>query len=288
MKKIVIRIIALVLISALPVMNSLGLTAEKTAVPAAAKADVSPLYEFSEYDVKDIERNIRELDRIRQEEEAKKQLEAEELARLEEEKRLEQERLSNYNSLMEQLADGTVTYRQLFKDTLIVGDSLMHGLYTNGILDNSSMITMVSASLYHLESNLGKIVAGNPRRLILHYGINMLVNTDSQLNWFIEMYGEILSYLCKELPDTEIYVSGIFNVSDSKVNSYPGIERYNEQLEALCNELQVNYVDNSELLPGDGSYYGSDGVHLSRAFYYDVWLPHMYYVMSVKNGDSLL
>lgn len=281
MKKNIVRIIAVLLISVLPMLNTIELNSAKKTVSAIVQADASPLYEYEDYAVRDIEKNIRELDKIRQEEEAQKQLEAEEQARLEEEKRLEQERLNNYNSLMSQLDDGTVTYRQLFKDTLIVGDSLMHGLYTNGILDSSSMITMVSASLYHLQGNLSKIVANNPRRLILHYGINMLINTESQLNGFIDMYKEILEYLKEELPDTEIYVSGIFNVSESQTRNYPGIDKYNERLELLCNDMQLNYVDNSSLLPGDGSYYGSDGIHLSKAFYYDVWLPHMYYVMSV-------
>ena len=157
----------------------------------------------------------------------------------------------------------------------------MHGLYTFGLLDSSSMITMVSASLFHLQENIDRIISNNPDRLVLHYGINMLVNTDRQFNWFIEMYEELLTKLISELPDTEIYVSGIFNVSDAKAQSYPGIDRFNEGLIDLCERLEVHYIDNSSCLPGDGSYYGTDGIHLSKAFYYDVWLPHLFYSIEV-------
>lgn len=279
MKKVYIRIIAALAVCVLPVINLFDLIPDNKSVPVFT--DKGKLEELTGYDVRDVEHEIRVNEEQKSKEYEEQLLREEEQSRIEEEKRLEEERKNNYFSLMEQLENGTVTYRQLFEGTLIVGDSLMHGLQIYGILDSASMITMVSASLYHLEANIGKIISINPERLILHYGINMLENSDSQLNWFIDMYRDILQRLAEKLPDTEIYVSGIFNVSSSQQSRFSAIGKYNERLSELCEETGVRFVDNSSVLPGDGSYYGSDGIHVSRAFYYDVWLPHMFYEMLV-------
>lgn len=200
----------------------------------------------------------------------------------EEELRLEEERIQSYENLKSRLEKGEVTLRQLFSDVYFVGDSLMHGLNSYAVLDSANMTTMVSASLYHLQDNLGKIIANNPSELVLHYGINMLVDSEASLNSFISLYESLLLRLKENLPDTKIYVSGIFNVAQRVSRQYPGIEKYNLALSELCEKIGVFYVDNSPILPGDESYYGGDGIHLSKSFYSDVWLPHLYYSMKLS------
>ena len=72
------------------------------------------------------------------------------------------------------LKEGKTTYKKLFKNVYIVGDSLMHGLESYGVLSKKRLCTQVSATLYHLEDNSKKIIEKKPRTLILHYGINMI------------------------------------------------------------------------------------------------------------------
>ena len=75
---------------------------------------------------------------------------------------------------LEKLDKGEVTYRSLFSDVCIVGDSLMNGLEAYDILNSNNLITKVSASLYHLSDNKGRLIRMSPRVVILHYGLTML------------------------------------------------------------------------------------------------------------------
>lgn len=204
-----------------------------------------------------------------------------EAKRVEEEaKKKEEEHLEKYNNTMNALANGKTSFRVLFSDTLIVGDSLMQALAMSDALDSSNVISMVSASLFHLEENIGNIVANSPRNLVLHYGINMLEENEEQMNWYISMYEDLLKEIRKQLPDTKIYISSIFMLLDETKFHRSWIEKYNNELKKLSEKLNVIYLDNTELLPGDGSYYGTDGIHVQKTFYTEKWLPHLYFYLS--------
>lgn len=261
MKRIFLKILLLIVILAIPAYNFIRLSDSFT-VQQVSAADTSFIESLLAFDVREIERRINEKLEIR--------------AAYYEQQRLEEEKRQRFENMKKQLEEGTLSYRQIFSDSLIVGDSLMNGLEIYNVLDKSNMITMVSASLYHLEGNIGKIISNNPKNLILHYGINMLTNSDSQLEFFISMYTDIITGLKSELPDTDIYISGIFNVSESVSSRYTYLDKYNAALKQMCEELEVSFVDNSSCLDGNASYFGSDGIHMSKAFYVDVWLPHLF------------
>ncbi len=267
MKKNILRAVFLLIILIIPSMNLTELIkVNKNAVNVSAEG----VTEFgnSSFSLSFVEKRIKGL--------------LDERARIEEEQRIEAQRQENYETFLYEIKNGKLTFRQAFSDSLIVGDSLMQGMATYRVLDSSNMISMVSASLYHLAGNVNKIIANNPSVLITHYGINMLIDSESYLDSFIAQYKDILTQLKNALPDTRIFVSGIFNVSPSVERSYSCISEYNERLKDMCAELEINYLDNSECLPGDGSYYGTDGIHVSKGFYTDVWLPHVFYEVYLK------
>ncbi len=263
MKKRVLQILISLCLVSIISYNAFNSFVSEYSLPASSGSNISRLEALQGYSVSEIEKEIDRLISAR--------------LQAEEEKRLEEERLASYENFMKQLEEGKITYRRLFSDTMIVGDSLMHGLSLYDILDSSNMITMVSASLYHLDDNVYNIIGNSPEKLVLHYGINMLVNSEKALDSFISMYRRIIKELKSELPDTKIYLSSIFNVSDSQKASYPGVDKYNDALKELCDEMEIGYIDNSSLLGGNSRYYGSDGIHVSKDFYYDEWLPHLFY-----------
>ncbi len=245
-------------------------TDEAVVVYSDNDIDIELLDNYEKSDLTVIEKEIKELTEIKRAEEAAI--------------RREEERVESYDSLQQQLKNGKVTLRQLFSSTFFAGDSLMHGLNSYSILDSSNMSTMINASLYHLQDSIPRIISNNPGNLVLHYGINMLVNTDSARQSFIELYEALITKLKNDLPDTKIYISGIFNVASSVQRQYPGIESYNFALSEMCDRLGVIYIDNNPILPGDESYYGGDGIHLSKDFYSDVWLPHLYFEMNMTDN----
>lgn len=259
MKNIILRCVLIVVAAAMLLCNFTELlTAQKSDNVAkevfSNQTDVLKLHELASVPLSEIEKEIEEVElRLIQ-------------AKLPPEPEPEP-------TLEELLASGEVTYRGLMEDVLIVGDSLMHGLTIRNILDSGNMITQASATLYHLSLHKKTIIARKPKFLILHYGLNMMVNSQKQLDWFIGMYRKLMAELKEKIPDTEIYISSIFNVSEKAAKKFPCVSRYNEQIKKMCDDLSLNYLDNSSLLPDDGSFYSKDGIHAKAKFYTEKWLP---------------
>ena len=186
-------------------------------------------------------------------------------------------KFGNFHRVDDVLADidsGKTTYRKVFQDVYIVGDSLMNGLEAYNILNSNHLVTQVSASLYHLDGNLNKIIRMNPPVLILHYGVNMISSDRKYLNNYISMYTSLITKLQNALPDTRIIISGIFPVNRNiaRANRFGMIDEYNQNLIVMCNNLGIEYMDSSSVLKAHPECYGGDGIHLSKAFYEKYWL----------------
>ena len=181
---------------------------------------------------------------------------------------------SHTEEILSKLDNGELSYRNVFKNVCIVGDSLMNGLETYNILNSNNLITQVSASLYHLNDNIDKIVRMNPEIVILHYGLNHLDTGSHQPAKFIKFYTEIITELKEKLPATRIIVSGIFPVDTDKARAsrFGRIDNYNKAIEDMCSQLSVEFLDNSIAFADAKEYYASDGIHLSKDFYENCWL----------------
>ena len=254
MKKITIILILVAVLSVYPVFNIVGL-ARDSVVPD--ETDLSEGRNIIEtlvgFDVKKAQKNVTSAEKKRN------------------------ERLEGYksvNQILKNLDSGKTTYRKVFKNVYIVGDSLMNGLEAYNILNSNHLITQVSASLYHLDGNVRKIIKINPPVLILHYGVNMIATDKKYLNNYIAMYTDIIEELQAALPDTRIIVSGIFPVDRdiAKAKRFGKIDEYNKSLKEMCRKLKVEYMDSSSVLKAHPECYGSDGIHLSKAFYEKYWL----------------
>ena len=260
MKNIIVKILLIILISVIPAYNIKGLLTDGNIVHSV---DVDNKFEekLSLIDAKDIEKTISSLVDDRQAQREKE--------------RVEQERKKTLERITKQIKEGKVDYKKELKNTLIVGDSLMNALQLYKIIDDSAIISMVSANFSHLEDNYDTIVSNNPVRLVLHYGINMCEPAQARREAYISRYTEIVKRLKKDLPDTTIYISGIFNVSSVAAEKFPCVADYNADVKSMCKKLGIEYLDNSKCFPADERYYGSDGIHLKKEFYSDQWLPNL-------------
>ena len=254
MKKLLLIAILIVVLSVYPIFNIMGLSQSTV---KQADTDLSKgneiINSLSGYDVKQAQKNVQTAENIRN------------------------DKFGNYlkvESVLSNLEKGTTTYRKVFKNVYIVGDSLMDGLEAYGILNSNNLITQVSASLYHLSGNVKKIIRMNPPVLILHYGVNMISVEKKHLSNYINMYTDIVKQLKGALPDTRIIISGIFPVDRdiAKAKRFGMIGEYNKNLKAMCDKLDVEYMDSSSVLKAHPECYGSDGIHLSKAFYEKYWL----------------
>ncbi|MBO7319746.1 MAG: hypothetical protein J6V06_06995 [Clostridia bacterium] len=254
MKKIVIILFLVAVLSAYPIFNIAGIS--RSAI-GSAEADFSEgngvIEKLWNFDVKLAQKNVKTAQEKRTDPTGIKQ---------------------KVRDTLKNLDNGKTTYRKVFRNVYIVGDSLMDGLEAYDILNSNHLITQVSASLYHLNDNVKKIIKINPPVLILHYGVNMIATEKKYLNNYIAMYTDIIEKLQASLPDTRIIVSGIFPVDRdiAKAKRFGMIGEYNKKLKAMCKELDVEYMDSSAVLKAHPECYGSDGIHLSKAFYEKYWL----------------
>lgn len=192
-------------------------------------------------------------------------------------RKAENERLQKQGveEVINELEEGTVDVRKIFADTCFVGDSLMNGLEIYDILNSDMLMTQVSAGLDHLEGCIGSIISINPENLILHYGLNMLSEFDYGKDDFIDYYSELINEIKKALPSTRIIISSIFSVDTESATDeiFKKIPEYNKALESMCNKINVEFLDSTQLLSECGDYYADDGIHLSPGFYSQQWLP---------------
>lgn len=257
MKKIILILVLICLLSAYPIINIMGLSLESAqAAPAADLPGTDIIESLSAVDVKKAEKNVRDA----------------------EAKRLDP--TGNYQKVekvLNNLKKGKTTYRKIFKNVYIVGDSLMNGLEAYNILNSNHLITQVSASLYHLKDNVDKIIASNPPMVILHYGINMISAETKYYNNFISMYTGIIKQLKKALPETRFVVSGLFPVEKEVATAkrFEEVGKYNKGLKKMCDELKIEFIDSSSVLKAHPECYGGDGIHLSKSFYEKYWLKYL-------------
>lgn len=187
------------------------------------------------------------------------------------------------SELLKKLENGETTYKKIFKNVCIAGDSLMKGLESYEILNKKRLVTEISASLYHLDDNRKKIVKKNPDVLILHYGLNMLGNDDASLAGFIEMYTKQIKKLKKALPETRIIVSSIFPVDRETATAkhFGRINAYNKALKKMCKKQKIEFLNNSPLFKDIEYSYNGDGIHLTKAFYKEHWLKYVIKEMEI-------
>lgn len=254
MKKIILTTLLIILLSSYPLFNMMGLSQNEFAPSTADTAEGNEVIEsLSSYDVKKAQSNVRKAEQKRFDPTGNAQ---------------------KIETILYQLKNGKTTYRKVFRNVYIVGDSLMNGLEAYNILNSNNLVTQVSASLYHLDNNMNRIIRANPPMIILHYGINMIATGDSYLNNFISMYTRLIKQLKKALPDTRIVISGLFPV-DREIASakrFSQVGNYNKALKNMCKELGVEFINSSPVFKEHPECYGSDGIHLSRSFYEDYWL----------------
>lgn len=258
MKKILIFLLSLCIVMSVPATNLVGIFVTSREQEAAdTDKGLALLDKYDSYDTAEAEKKINRGNR-------KKSLRYGGTP-------------AEIESVLKKLENGKTTYKKIFSDVCIAGDSLMNGLEVYYVLNSNKLVTRVSATLKHLSDNSKKIIQMNPPVLILHYGINHISVDKQQKESFISSYKKIISSLKKKLPETRIIVSGIFPVDTSRATDekFGKIEEYNRALTVMCKELEIEFLNSAPTLKAHPECYGADGIHLSKTFYERYWLKYI-------------
>lgn len=186
--------------------------------------------------------------------------------------------------VVDKLTAGTVSTKEVFKDTLFVGDSIMTGFSDFELANKGNVIATVGAFLKpHLSDNLNTVINYNPKYLVLHYGLNEMGEDPAYLDAFIKNYTADIKTLKEKLPSTKIIVCGLMPVKQVAVDSQSRLKmvgKYNERLRAMCVELGVAYNEDSMLFAQNSDLYTKDGIHVQRPLYVK-WINYLVKEMGI-------
>lgn len=178
-------------------------------------------------------------------------------------------------------AEDTRSIKEIFTSAVVMGDSITAGFSEYDILNASSVVAKIGAGLEGMEEEIGKVKELNPQVVFLSYGMNDILSTQGDTDTFVDHYKSVIKQMQKEVPNTKIFVNSIFPVSRQEREREPvfgQLDTYNEALREMCDQQQIAYVDNTELV--SEQYYEEDGVHFKPDFY-PIWARRMAEVASL-------
>ena len=174
---------------------------------------------------------------------------------------------------------GDVTAAQLqrwYRDAALVGDSTAEGAKEYGWL-GSVVYAKIGVRASVDSPLLDQVEARQPSVIFLTYGTNDVAVYSSQVDVFTRRYRAVIERLQKNCPDSAIYVSAVLPVSEkcASQNAYAKyIGLYNEELEALCGELGVTFLDPGFILLQRPELFDNDGIHMTYHGY-PLWLTYL-------------
>ncbi len=263
MKKTVIILIICAFLIGYPINNFSALIKENYFTQVDTEKGISYIEKMEKADVKEAEEQVKKAEEIRN--------------------YVPKTNAQLVKEVLKNLKKGKTTYKKVFKNVYFMGDSLINGLESYGVLNEKRIYSQVSASLFHLEENYKKVLKKNPKVIILHYGLNNLGMEKESLDGFILMYTKYIKKIKKASPKTRIIVSSIFPVDrEIAANKIFGrIKAYNKAMKKMCKKLDVDYLNNDPLFKKIDYCYGRDGIHLPEFFYRDYWLRYVIKEMEI-------
>lgn len=173
----------------------------------------------------------------------------------------------------EALANGTVSYREVFATSVFVGDSVMDGF--DVYMHFPYTYTEVGASMSkHLPSVIDNIISNYPEYVFIRYGVNEMDVTEEAAANFANKFKSYIRKLKNNLPDTKIIVMGLTPVGPSAIardNRFANVAMYNAKIKTFCMELGVGFYENSYLFLEHTDLYSKDGIHIQHKMY-EIWL----------------
>lgn len=180
-------------------------------------------------------------------------------------------------------ADGTDTrsVKERFSGAVVMGDSIAASFTEYDVLNTSSVVAKIGIHFSETQDQIEQAKQLDPQIIFLAYGMNDVIKTDGDVDTFIKDYTSVINKIQKAMPDAHIFVNAVFPVQDSAVEKEPALGKiadYNKELEAMCEKLQIGFIDNSDIVKDE--YYEEDGIHFNANFY-PVWAEKMAEVASL-------
>ena len=174
--------------------------------------------------------------------------------------------------------DKNQDYKEIFKDSLFIGDSITDSLSGYEMLNDRNIIAKLGLTASKAKNEIGNVECGNFSDIYILFGMNdILMGIDKQR--FVQDYIDLINIIRKKLPNANIYVQSILPVSSNVQNKKTlltnlRIEEFNNGLIRMCEDENINYINLRSLLEGKEDLREPDGIHPKYAFY-GQWLSYL-------------
>lgn len=188
---------------------------------------------------------------------------------------------------LEALRNGTGSVWAQFSNSVIMGDSRAVGFYYFGFTDESRTLAIAGATILEIENNLETLKQLQPDNIFLCYGLNdMSIGIWDTSDEYCAEFERIIGELRETCPNSDIYINSILRAIDPAFElSTKWYERpeWNTAISAMCEKLNIPFIDNEDLCLQYENYWEGDGIHVQSPFY-EPWALNM--IMAVMDNES--
>lgn len=139
----------------------------------------------------------------------------------------------------------------MFDGWLLIGDSRITDIGGFSLLPESQLLSGYGETIYFTRNNMDAIVAANPMKILLAFGLDDLVRTHTcwadDPDAYYQDFVEIIDELRSKLPDTEIYINDVLPIKSPATEKYDtwknsNIEAYNAAVKQICEDNGFAYI----------------------------------------------
>lgn len=173
--------------------------------------------------------------------------------------------------------DKDMNYHEVFKNSVVMGDSIAAGLEEYGLLTSMTVVAARGKNLATIDDEINTVIGLAPKHIFFSYGMNDLGYCNGDTDLFIERYRAVIDEIKAKLPKTTLHINAILPIQQHAIDANPLYVKYtefNDALQNLCKELKIDYIDNSSIIKNNEIPYNDDGVHPIFDFF-PLWLNHM-------------
>lgn len=178
------------------------------------------------------------------------------------------------------------TYREYFKDSVFLGDSITECLSYYGIIKDSRVVSHKGMTIKKAYKRIDDVAKMKPKKVFILFGMNdMLMGMKGEE--FSHNYSLLIKKIRERLPKSEIYVQSVLPVEERIEKQKPlmssaRVKEFNNAIIEMAKKEGVNCLNISSVLDKtDENLHEPDGIHYKYKFY-ELWLD---YIMEYLNKN---
>lgn len=189
-------------------------------------------------------------------------------------KKIDSEITSKVKILVSHISDDNPPFREdfekMFKNSIIVGDSLTEGIYVYNFLDKSKVLADIGASIRNGESLFLDAGAKKPENAFFAFGMNDLGGYNGNTSKFIKDYKNRILKFSKASSKSRIFVCAVQIPSDKALSENPIYKKYddfNKGISKMCKKNKWTFCDTTSIIKINPELHAPDGIHMDIKYY---------------------